>query len=238
MFRCLSTLVLFASLAVQADDCGGSDYGQAGVFDFYVFAQSWSAEFCASHSSDAGCKSPTPVMRSSLTIHGLWPNYDADQNGHWWPQCCSSQYGSGLNQTAINLLLAPLHTSWPDEAGHPWPNYTTSSFWAHEWGKHGTCSGLDQYTYFDSVLQVDSIIGTPSIISQNLGGQISLSALRAAYTSSNCVAGSSCLVGFSCTSGYLAEVTTCWTPDLQPMACPWAVLQADKCGSTVKIRSF
>lgn len=41
------------------------------------------------------------------------------------------------------------------QANKYWPSLegNNTAFWSHEWGKHGTCSGLDQLTYFRSALQ-------------------------------------------------------------------------------------
>ena len=41
---------------------------------------------------------------------------------------------------------------------------TDTSFWDHEWNKHGTCSNMDQYTYFYTALQL--LLPTPSIIKE------------------------------------------------------------------------
>jgi hypothetical protein len=58
------------NVTVGKDECNGKPWGTAGQFDFYVFEQSWAAEFCHSKSSYPGCKQPTDFMRKSVTIHG------------------------------------------------------------------------------------------------------------------------------------------------------------------------
>jgi len=233
-------LVIAAALVscARADACNGQDWGTTGVFDFYVFQQEWPAEFCSGESYPL-CNQPTEFMEDNLAIHGLWPNYNTEQSGHDWPQCCQCPYGPNLNQTAINLLATDLHTYWPDEQAQP--GYNTSTFWAHEWGKHGTCSGLDEYTYFSSAIAVEVGLGTPSTIAAAAGGSLALSDIYSAYGQPVCNQKTDdCWVSVDCNSddsGFLS-VTTCWTKDLQQVICPNAVVNEDKCPDTVNIASF
>lgn len=224
--------------AAAKDECNGDDWGIAGVFDFYVFEQEWPAQFCSGQSYPL-CQQPTQFMTTNLAIHGLWPNYNEAQSGHDWPQCCASIYGPNLNQTAINLLAADMHQYWPDEQAQP--GYNTSSFWAHEWGKHGTCSGLDQYTYFSSALRVEKTIGTPSIITSNAGGSAALADVYSAYGADVCDGSSPCTVSLDCDkdSGGLNTVTTCWEKGtLAQIPCPVEVIQNNNCPDPVSIASF
>ena len=43
-----------------------------------------------------------------------------------------------------------------------------TDFWEREWRQHGTCSGLEQYDYFNHAL--DCALETPTIIRDNKGG--------------------------------------------------------------------
>ena len=51
-----------------------------------------------------------------------------------------------------------------------WPNYNYdpsspdyTEFWQHEWSKHGTCTGLEQYTYFNTALQMFKKVRTRTV---------------------------------------------------------------------------
>jgi len=234
----LCALLLVGLPAVLSDACNGDDYGTAGDFDFYVFVQEWPASFCSTHSSEPLCQNPTSYMTDHLCVHGLWPNYAQPQGKHDWPQCCQSVYGTSLNQTAINLLAAPMHQYWPDEAQQP--GYNTSDFWAHEWAKHGTCSGLDQYTYFSTALGVAEGINTPSVISNGVGNSVALAALYQGYGTGVCDQSGSCMVSIGCdNSGNFDHVTTCWDAGtLTQMQCPNEVISDDSCPDPVNILSF
>lgn len=236
-FLLLCLLAIAASAQNTECNSAGGPYGVAGQFDFYVFQQEWAAQFCSGQSYPL-CSQPNDFMTTNLVIHGLWPNYNTEQNGHDWPQCCNSVYGYTLNQTAINMAADDMHQYWPDEKANP--GYNTSSFWLHEWAKHGTCSGLDQYTYFESAIQVEKTATTPSAISSNAGGSASLASLYAGYNQPVCDQSGDCYVSIDCTSdGYLSHVTTCWDKNsLSQVKCPNEVIKSDNCPDPVNIASF
>jgi len=235
----LLVLVQCLILTIAKDACDGSDWGTSGDFDFYVFQQSWSADFCKG-SNDPGCVNPTPTMKTNLTIHGMWPNYNTEQSGHWWPQCCKSTFGQSMSQTVYQALKSNLYIYWPNEQD-PQPTKVSGSLWDHEWGKHGTCSGLAQQDYFQSALGVDMALGTPSLISDNVGGQVSLNALESVYNGSPCQNNKPCKVALGCQSGStLSDVTTCWSKGLSQIVCPVEVMQSSSVctASSIQILSF
>src|SRR3990167_2909274 len=80
---------------------------------------------------------------SSWTIHGLWPQYSPTH----WPQWCN-QSDHLSNQTLEHF--PDLSTIWTSCEG-PTQDY---HFWAHEWSKHGTCSQMDQITYFNTTINL------------------------------------------------------------------------------------
>jgi ribonuclease T2 len=237
---CAVLLISIAFISCQ-DECNGNDYGSAGQFDFYVLAQSWPAEFCFSHQSYPGCQHPTAWQQTNLTMHGLWPNYNQMQGGnHDWPQCCQSTYGSSITSSEMNPILSALQTYWPSEQ-NPNPNGDWSnSLWQHEWGKHGTCSGLPVTKYFQAGvnLAASATLATPGLITNNIGSTISASALQSAYNNgSPCSPNSDCMVGTSCKSGYLVGITTCWNKSMQQVICPAATV-GQQCSGTIKVYGF
>jgi len=239
----LAILAVFAC-DVNADSCGGKDFGTAGDFDFYVFAQSWSAQFCTTKPNIPGCTNPTNWQQTNLTLHGMWPNYNSQRSGHGWPQCCQSKYGSDIDPSVVADLLPALQLYWPNEQD-PSGSKLSSSLWAHEWNKHGTCSGLPQKAYLQEAMTIQLQIPTPSVITNNVGGSCKLKDLQAAYGATDCLSGGDCIVAFNCASDsgklYLSSVTTCWDQFYKQIRCPASVLssQGKQCtNDDVYILSF
>jgi len=96
--------------------------GEAGQFDYYALALSWSPEYCANRDEGQQC---APGRRLGFVLHGLWPQYE---NGY--PQNCSTEHVP----EDVRRRYAPI--------------YPSPRLAVHEWKKHGTCSGLGAAAYF------------------------------------------------------------------------------------------
>ena len=120
----LSVILLLAmSLACRAQ-ADGRDVGPRtpGDFDYYVLSLSWVPGFCAIHRG----RSQACAQRLGFALHGLWPQL----NGGAYPTNCATV---PLTQRDIE----------------PYRDlYASRSLIAHEWRKHGTCSGLSPAAYF------------------------------------------------------------------------------------------
>ena len=93
-------------------------------------------------------------------------------------------------------------------------------------------------------MNIELSMGTPSVLSNNIGGSCSLAELQAAFNAT-CESGADCMAGFNCANQngqmYLSGVTTCYDQSLNQIMCPGAVLssQGSQCtDSTVYIQSF
>lgn len=198
--------------------------------DIFVFAYSWTPEFCYGQASYAGCKTPNDFWNKYFTIHGLWPQYST---GGYPATCTTEPFNSSI---PIEIGWDTMTTYWPDvQYAETDSNY--DSFWEHEWTKHGTCTGLSQYNYFQNTINLIKKFGTPSVVTANVGGSVSASSLRQAF-------GGSTMVALQCESGqYLSGAYTCWSQSngvpQQQITCPSDVQKEDTCtSSTVKITSF
>jgi len=198
----------------------------------YVFAWTWTPEFCFGQSYP-GCTNTTnsaySYWGSSMTIHGLWPQYIAGG----YPASCTTET---FNYTVVESLgYENFVKYWPD-VQYAESSADYKSFWDHEWTKHGTCTGLSQSTYFSNALTVGKT-ATPSIISSNVGKSVSADSIREAF-------GGKTYASLQCESGkYFSGVYQCYNnvngvpSGVTP--CPLDVQAEDTCtSSSVTIEAF
>ncbi len=109
-------------------------------FDFYLLAMSVHRAFCADHEGKPECRvpaSPPLATRRGLVIHGLWPE---KLEARAYPRDCPAP--------ALDLepaLARELADFMPG---------MQSGLHAHEWRKHGACSGLGDDEYFRRTLEL------------------------------------------------------------------------------------
>jgi ribonuclease T2 len=100
---------------------------QAGVFDYFVLALSWSPSYCASDAGQRDDSQCAPGRRFAFVVHGLWPQYNQG-----WPQSCKTDE-NWVTKENIDAMM---------------PIMPSKKLIIHEWKKHGTCSGVSQSEYF------------------------------------------------------------------------------------------
>mmetsp|Transcript_5259 Transcript_5259/g.4922 ORF Transcript_5259/g.4922 Transcript_5259/m.4922 type:complete len:277 (-) Transcript_5259:161-991(-) len=202
------------------------------TFDFYVLSMSYQPEFCDSHRYNhfVGCENPNDFWRSSLTLHGLWPQ----RSDGTWPATCSNESFSldTVNEIGMDRFLH----YWPNTKASPNELKKYTEFWAHEWGKHGTCSGLPQKQYFD--VAMDHFLPTPSLVQERYGSTVTKSELTNAYGDDGG------MVTFICSGKYLSEVRVCIQKSgkdgtaTERMKCTDDVLQEGNCSDEIYIPKF
>ncbi len=203
------------------------------IADMYVFAYIWEPESCYTNPSWSQCTSPQTFWETNFVIHGLWPQYSSGG----YPSTCTNEPFDNSVVEAIGMDT--MNQYWPNvKSNTSAPDY--NSFWQHEWTKHGTCSPLNQYEYFNTTINLSKLFGTPSIITVNVGNTISAEQIRNTFGGPN-------MVSLQCESGnYLSGIFTCWSmsssnngiPDKQ-ISCPADVIGEDNCSNdTIVITSF
>ena len=169
-----------------------------GNFDFYLLSLSWSPGFCA---TPAGRNDPgqcAPGRKFAFVLHGLWPQYE--QKG--WPEDCGTE---SVEPALVQKMLADM----PSER-----------LVAHEWTKHGTCSGLSQQDYFDEADEAYHSIKIPAQYAQ-LSQELTVdpAEVRTQFAAANPRVGEPEFVVECSGNRYLSEVHACLTKDLEGRAC-------------------
>ena len=137
-----------------------------------------------------------------------------------------------MSKLVIDELKDGLDVYWPN-VKDPETSPEHAEFWQHEWSKHGTCSGLDQKTYFLSALR--SFLPTPDIV--QYGSTVDKSALLEAY------GGAEKVVAVCSNGKFLSEVRSCLSvgEDGMPkeqIPCPIKTLEENSCGDSIIIPKF
>ena len=112
-----------------------------------------------------------------------------------------------------------------DQFYKAWPNVKEdqsdsdyTSFWEHEWTKHGTCSNLDQASFYKYTLSTRPL--TPKCVGDNYGGNTTLTELQDAYSTD---------VVLDCQGTFLNQIFVCVGVDYLPIDCPASVLSESTC---------
>ena len=166
---------------------------EAGSFDYYVLALSWSPAFCASHPADrAECG-----LRRGFTVHGLWPQYA----GGGGPEHCEG--ADALDRETVERVRAAM----PDER-----------LIHHEWVVHGTCSGLSPHDYFRTLIQAIGHLAIPAQFDGAAPRTMTASQIVAAFAKAN-PSLTARSIALRCRASELEEVHICLSRDLHPQPC-------------------
>ena len=198
--RTAAFAVLFLAVALSAAPAQQRQH-QAGQFDFYVLALSWSPSFCQ-ESAERGreqreqCGSARPY---SFVVHGLWPQYERG-----FPRDCQVP-APRLNREIMNSMLDLM----------PAPRLVY-----HEWDKHGTCSGLSGQAYFDLVRKARGAVKIPdAYTAPNSALTVSPDEVEEAFVKAN-PGLSRKAIAVTCGGTRLSEVRICMSKDLRFRDCP------------------
>jgi ribonuclease T2 len=197
----LISLAAFAAITAGAASAQDRRQNAPGEFDFYVLSLSWSPSFCEAGSergnsgrSQAQC-SERPF---SFVVHGLWPQYE-----HGFPEYCqrpSPRLARNIMTSMLDLMPAP-------------------GLIFNEWDKHGTCSGLSQRAYFETIRKARAAVKIPEEFLQlSEPKTIAPTELEDAFIKANPGLSSSA-ISVTCDSKRLNEVRICLSKDLQFRSC-------------------
>lgn len=173
---------------------GNSD-AQSGQFDYYLLSLSWAPTYCLTHSGDgAECGD----KGYGFVVHGLWPQYDAGG----YPETCATQFDLTAEAQAKGRSL-----------------YPSERLMQHEWHEHGTCSGLDALSYFQTIDRATAVVKTPAAFEAPKANQsLDASQIAFLFRAANPQLPANALV-VACNRGDLSEVRICLTRDLTARSC-------------------
>lgn len=118
-------------------------------YKYLLFVRRWPPTVC--HGTDVCRRDVRQYNR--WVIHCLWP----ENNDNTWDQFCSNQ---PLNQTLLLPIRENMLNIWPNLL----ENKTEYSLWKHEWLKHGTCSQMKQFDYFNQTLNLNNEFNLDKIL--------------------------------------------------------------------------
>ena len=173
-----------------------------GAFDFYVLSLSWSPSFCEDAAdrgnNGRGTQAQCGSRPYSFVVHGLWPQYE-----HGFPEYCqrpAPRLGRNIMVSMLDLMPAP-------------------GLIYNEWDKHGTCSGLDQRAYFETIRKARAAVKIPEEYLQLSDTKMVAPAdIEAAFIKANPGLTTSAM-GVTCNRTRLSEVRICMGKDLQFHPC-------------------
>jgi ribonuclease I len=183
---------------------------EAASYDIYVLSLSWAPAFCELDRHDKEqCQDldDRDYAAHHLTVHGLWPNY---LGRNWGPQNCSTNACTDRRACQLESL--------PDELETDLRKYmpgVEDGLHAHEWNRHGTCSGLDYAGYFQATVNLARQFESgpfAEFLRERLGKRVEFSDLRKAF---RIQFGRDDALQVTCarqrSDYYLQEIRTCWT---------------------------
>jgi len=170
-----------------------------GEFDFYVLSLSWSPSFCE-NAEERGRRSQAQCggRPFSFVVHGLWPQYE-----HGFPEYCqrpSPRLNRNIMTSMLDLMPAP-------------------GLIYNEWDKHGTCSGLSERAFFETIRKARAVIKIPPDFLQLSEPRVIAPAdIEEAFIKANPGLSSSA-IAVTCNRSRLSEVRICLSKDLQFRDC-------------------
>jgi len=176
------------------DDQAQDAQGIPGQFDYYLLSLSWSPTYCLTHPYD---RAQCAGKGYGFVLHGLWPQNESGG----YPQDCA--------QIPLDPQAAAIGNSL----------YPSPKLMAHEWARHGTCSGMDAASYLRTADRATAAVRIPSMLEAPASvGQMSAEQIGAAFQAANPTLPARALT-VACSRGRLMEVRVCLTRELAVRPC-------------------
>jgi ribonuclease T2 len=193
---------IFGSAAAGRATAQDQRQNAPGEFDFYVLSLSWSPSFCEDAaergSNGRGAQAQCGGRPYSFVVHGLWPQYE-----HGFPEYCqrpSPRLDRNIMVSMLDLMPAP-------------------GLIYNEWDKHGTCSGLQQRAYFETIRKARAAVKIPPEFLELADTKmVAPQDVEDAFVKVN-PGLTNTAIAVTCNRTRLSEVRICMSKDLQFRAC-------------------
>jgi ribonuclease T2 len=197
----LAAFIFVFVLTLAAAPAQDRRQNQAGQFDFYVLALSWSPSFCEA----AAERSPGHVPAEqcgerpfAFVVHGLWPQYEKG-----FPEYCQVP-APKLDRTLVSSMLDLM----------PSPRLIF-----REWDRHGTCAGFAARGYFDHVRKARAVVKIPAdYLELKTPREVAPAEIEEAFIKANPGLNPGA-ISVTCDSKRVSEVRVCLTKELQFRDC-------------------
>lgn len=194
---------MLAGLAIAPVSGQSFERYEAGNFDFYVLALSWSPSYCSLEGPQANRQQCASTRNFGFVVHGLWP-----QNEYGYPANCELSAKENRGSHVPMRLLSGVSDIMP-----------SAGLAAYQWRKHGSCSGLTQEDYFATLRKARSKINVPpSLRNIATDRQISPVLIEKAFIAAN-PGMKADGIAIACKRKHLTDVRICLTKDLEFRSC-------------------
>lgn len=202
-------IALGSIVAACSDDDASASEGRASAakqlpagsgFDFWVLSLSWSPSYCAIEGEDANRGQCAGGRRLGFVVHGLWPQFEKG-----WPEYCASDGPRRVPDALVRDYLDIM---------------PSAGLIGHQWRKHGSCSGLSQRDYLQTVRTAWERVALPPAFFEPVEAvRIDPDDVEAAFIGANASLPSSGIT-VTCDGGYIEEVRICMSRTLEFRPCP------------------
>ncbi len=185
--------------APASDPATKSDIPRGEGFDFYVLALSWSPSYCRAEGGEADQRQCAPGRNPGFVVHGLWPQLERG-----YPEFCATREPDRVPEALGRSILDVI---------------PTMGLVGHQWRKHGSCSGLTQRDFFDTLRAAAARVKVPhDLAAPARDARVDPDAVETAFSTVN--PGLSLrAMAVICRQGLLREVRICLSRDLAFRPC-------------------
>jgi ribonuclease T2 len=179
----------------QQQSAENKPQSKVGDFDYYVVSLSWSPTYCVTHPND---KRQCGGRGFGFVLHGLWPQ--KSQGGY--PADCPTNSKPSAAMVQKTLAFMP-----------------SERLIAHEWAKHGSCSGLSGDEYLALSDKAFGSINLPQAFqAPGSSRQLTADQIVAEFVQANPGLSKDSLA-VKCSGGEFEELRVCVDTQLKPMSC-------------------